>query len=142
MDVGAPNVDTPSPKSSSPAGIWNPARVSTLRQSFQPYASAQTVPAEPDVCPRAARGSEEHEHKPRILHECARGEYRYRMDGFQREMSSVEERTLMAWLKGDIFLPPKFVTEIYVGAERDEFISYFRKRLCPRLYGRLPVGFT
>uniref|UniRef100_M4BLE5 Uncharacterized protein n=1 Tax=Hyaloperonospora arabidopsidis (strain Emoy2) TaxID=559515 RepID=M4BLE5_HYAAE len=99
MNVGAPSVDTPSPKSSSPAGVWDPARVSTLRQSFQPHASAQKVLAETDVCPRAALESEEHEH--RILYECARGEYCYRMDGLQRDTSSAEEQTLMAWLKGE-----------------------------------------
>ena len=66
------------------------------------------------------------------------------MDGFQREMADVEHHTLLAWLQRVIFIPtpPLFVTKTHVGSDRDEFISYHRKRPCPRLYARLPVDFT
>ncbi|TDH69446.1 hypothetical protein CCR75_008104 [Bremia lactucae] len=71
--------------------------------------------------PRTARS---HEGEHRLLYECARNKYRYRMDGSQREMKLTEDQTLMAWLGAKIFLsePPKFLKEAHVGAERDEFI--------------------
>ena len=113
---------------------------------FRSFGNVFSLMRRPRRCPQSrvyVHGllAERNEHC--ILCKC-RGKYRYRMGGFQREMSPVEEWTFMAWLKGEIFLPqpPKFVTETHVGAERDAFISYFRKRLCPRLYAHLPVGLT
>uniref|UniRef100_A0AAV1UGI2 Uncharacterized protein n=1 Tax=Peronospora matthiolae TaxID=2874970 RepID=A0AAV1UGI2_9STRA len=66
------------------------------------------------------------------------------MDCFQKNKTDIEHRALLAWLQGVIILPTPllFVTETHVGAERDEFLSYHLKRLFPRLYGRLLVGYT
>ena len=53
------------------------------------------------------------------MYDRARGEYRYQMNVFQREIIDVEKLTLMAWLEGVILLskPPCFVTKTHVGTE-------------------------
>lgn len=118
--------------------VWAKDKVAALKRSLlNRCQSAQQVPPND-----ASTSSEDAAYKE--LYDCASRETRFRQDGFQRAMTDMGKRSLLAWLRGEIFLPqpPNFVDETHSSAERDEFVALHRARLCPRLYARLPVGFT
>jgi hypothetical protein len=74
---------------------------------------------------------------------CARKPSNLRKDGFQREMTSLEQETLLLWLTRKIHLEkiPRFLRATMVSKERDLISDHHMKHLVYRLYVRLPKGF-
>lgn len=128
---------TETTRSAPRKNVWSPEATAQLKAKMtgadQSAATSQAVPSNEDLEPRYA------EH-----YACATRAYHLRLDGKQRPMTTLEDRTLQLWLAKELHLaePPAFITETHTGAERDVLWVYQRESLGFRLYAQLPIGFS
>ncbi|GAB9476876.1 hypothetical protein Gpo141_00013934 [Globisporangium polare] len=109
-----------------------------------PTTTAEQSAATKKKTPAPAEGKLSDEKRYCAEYRCVRASYNLRLDGYQRMLTPLEDRTLHLWVTQHIYLtePPRFVTMTHTGAEQDVFWNFQRNKLGYRLYSVLPTGFV